>query len=375
MTFAKAINLQRAIACFCLSGMLATPCFADFHYQETTKITGGALVGMMKFAGAFSKDAKRATEPIVSTVLIKGNRMAHINPDTTEIVDLDQETITTIDHRKKQYTVMTFEQMRQQLEEAQKKAEQQRQQQSASQPAQQQGTNPQNVKMDFKVNVRNTEATKNVSGLDAKEAILSMVLEGTDQQTGQKGGLAFTNDMWNAPEIPGYDEVRDFNKRFATKMGMIFGNALKPSLAAMQPGSAEGMAEMVKEMSKIKGMPVMQVMRMGMTANGQPLAAASEAPLPPSNEIKMPSAGEVAKKSATSEITSRLGGLGGFGGFGRKKKQEQPQEPAAADPAQSQDATQSVLLESTTELTGFSSEAIPAAQFDVPAGYQLLKTQ
>jgi hypothetical protein len=89
----------------------------------------------------------------------------------------------------------------------------------------------------------------------------------------------------------------------------------------------------------------------------------------------MPSAGEVAKKSATSEITSRLGGLGGFGGFGRKKKQEQPQEPAAADPAQSQDATQSVLLESTTELTGFSSEAIPASQFDVPAGYQLLKTQ
>ncbi len=363
------MSFQKAITCICLSGMLTTSCFADFHYQETTKITGGALVGMMKFAGAFSKNAKRATEPIVSTVWIKGNRMAHVNPDNTEIIDLDKETITQIDHQKKQYTVMTFEQMRQALEEARRKVEQQ----AASQPAQRPENNAQNVKMDFKVTVRNTEASKNVAGLDAKEAILSMVMEGTDQQTGEKGALAFTNDMWNAAELPGYDEVRDFNKRLATKMGVIFSGALKPSLAAMQPGSAEGMAAMVEEMSKLKGVPVMQVMRMGMTANGQPLPAASEAELPPSNEIKMPSAGEVAKKSATSEITSRLGGLGGFGGFGRKKKQEPPQQQPAADQAQAANA--SVLLESTTELTGFSSEAIAASQFDVPAGYKLVNAQ
>ncbi len=369
------MNLKKAITCLCLSGLLTTSSFADFHYQETTQITGGALVGMMKFAGAFSKDAKRATEPITSTVLIKGNRMANINPDDTQIVDLDKETITTLDHKKKQYTVMTFEQMRQAMEEARKKAEQQ----SASQPAQQQGNDAQNeaqnVKMDFKVAVRNTEASKNVSGLDAKEAILTMVLEGTDQQTGQKGALAFTNDMWNAAEIPGYDEVRDFNRRFATKMGMVFSGALKPAMAAMQPGSAEGMAAMVKEMSKLKGVPVMQVMRMGMTANGQPLPAASEAELPPSNEIKMPSAGEVAKRSATSEITSRLGGFGGLGHFGHRNKQDQPQEKPAGDQPQAGNVTQSVLLESTTELTGFSSEAIPDSQFDIPAGYKLAGTE
>jgi flagellar motor protein MotB len=40
---------------------------------------------------------------------------------------------------------------------------------------------------------------------------------------------------------------------------------------------------MAKEMSKLKGVPVMQVMRMGSTANGEPLSAASEAPLPASS--------------------------------------------------------------------------------------------
>ena len=45
--------MKRGIA-FALASMLlftlSTPCFADFQYTETTKITGGAAVGAMKFA-------------------------------------------------------------------------------------------------------------------------------------------------------------------------------------------------------------------------------------------------------------------------------------------------------------------------------------
>src|SRR5260370_17238981 len=87
---------------------------ADFTYTETTQITGGSMLGLMKMAGAFSRQARQAGDPIVSTVAIKGNRMAHINPDRTEIIDLDAETITTIDTLKRQFTGMKFEQMKQQ---------------------------------------------------------------------------------------------------------------------------------------------------------------------------------------------------------------------------------------------------------------------
>ena len=352
-----------------LCTLLATPSFADFRYAETTQITGGSIVGMMKFAGAFSKDAKKAMDPVTSTVLVQGNRMARINPDSTEITDLDKETITTIDHRKKQYTIVTFEQMRQQVEEAQKKAQQQQAKQSPPPQKSAGEASPPPPKMNFKVNVRNTAATKKVAGLDSKESILSMALEGTDQQSGQKGSLAITNDMWMAPEIPGYSEVRDFNKRFALKMGMVFGDVFKPSMAAMQPGSAEGMAEMVKEMSKLKGVPVMQVMRMGATANGEPLPAASEAPLPGSNGPVMPSAGDVAKQSAASAISSRLG----FGGFGKKKKDPAQDKPAEqSQSGQTATATQSVLMESSTQLTSFSSDPVDPSQFKVPAGYTLV---
>jgi hypothetical protein len=327
---------------------------------------------MMKFAGAFSKDAKKAMDPVTSTVLVQGNRMARINADRTEITDLDKETITTIDHAKKQYTVVTFQQMKQQMEEAQKKAQQQQAKEKPSQPQSSDAQPSQPPKMNFKVNVRSTTAAKKVAGLDAKESILSMELEGTDQQSGQKGSLAMNNDMWLAPEIPGYSEVREFNKRFAVKMGMVFGDVFKPSMAAMQPGSAEGMAEMVKEMSKLKGVPVMQVMRVGATANGEPLPAASEAPLPASNGPAMPSAGDVAKQSASSAITSKLG----LGGFGRKKKDPaQDQPPAQSQSGQTASPTQSVLMESNTQLTSFSTAPIDSSQFNPPAGYTQVTSQ
>jgi hypothetical protein len=68
------------------------PAHADFTYQETTQITGGSVMSMMKLAGTFSKQARQAGEPIVSTVMIQGNRMMSVNKDRTEIIDLDAGT-------------------------------------------------------------------------------------------------------------------------------------------------------------------------------------------------------------------------------------------------------------------------------------------
>src|SRR5271170_7651190 len=168
---------------------LPSSSFADFRYDETTKITGGSLVSMAKFAGAFSKSAHQMTDPVNSTILVKGNRMAHINPDSTEIIDLDQETITRIDNAKKQYSVVTFQEMKAAMEEAMRKAQAQPQQAPGQQPA---GTTPP-PEMKFKVTVTNTGATKQVAGLSATESILKMSLEAKDQQSGQTGGMAMTN--------------------------------------------------------------------------------------------------------------------------------------------------------------------------------------
>jgi hypothetical protein len=355
-----------------LSLLLPVTVLADFQYQETTQITGGSVLGLMKMAGRFSGQARQAGEPIVSTVYVQGNRMAHINAQNIEIIDLDKGTITSVDLQKHTYTEMTFEQMRQQMEQAAAQMKEKQAEQKPSTPAQQQ---PSNVDLKFTVNVRNTGAAKQVSGLNTSESILTMQMEGTDKTNGQKGAFAITNDMWLAPDIPGYDELRDFNKKMAVKMGDMFtGSGMSSSLAAMQPGMAQGMSDMVKEVSKLKGIPIQQIMRMGATANGEPLPAASEAPLPPSSSgPEMPSAGDVAKDSAASAIASKLGGFGGFGGFGHKKKQAPPPDDSADAQTAQQSQTASVLMESTTELTSFSSSPIDGGKFSVPAGFQQIQ--
>lgn len=331
---------------------------ADFTYQETTQITGGSVMSLMKLAGAFSRQARQAGAPIVSTVTVKGNRMMRADKDRTEIIDLDADTITVIDHLKKQYTTMTFEQMRQQLEAAMAKAKAQQQKQQPT------GSDAQNVDVKFNIKVRNTGATRDVAGLSAKESILTMNMDATDQKSGQTGTLAITNDMYLAPEIPGYEEVRDFYRRYALKMGTVMSGAIGPQMMAMmqQPAAGKGMADMVEEMSKLKGIPVLQIMRMGTTVDGTPLPAASEAPLP--TAPPPPTAGDVAKQSASSAIMSSIP----FGGFGRKKKQEDP-PPPTADSDASAPTTAAVLVESNTQLTSFSQAPIDASQFSPPAGY------
>src|SRR6185503_13602705 len=97
---------------------------ADFSYQETAQMTGGALVKILRFGGPFTRKAR---EPIVSTVLIKGNRMATIGKENSTLIDLDKETITEINIAKKNYSVVTFAQMRQAMDDAMAKAEAQQQ--------------------------------------------------------------------------------------------------------------------------------------------------------------------------------------------------------------------------------------------------------
>ena len=369
------MRISRSTRVACLVPLLLAPAlgFADYTYQETTQLTGGSMLRMIKMAGAFSSQAKKAGEPVVSTVYLKGNRMAKVSPDGVEIIDLDKETITHIDTLKRTYTVITFEQMREQMA----KAAQEAQKKSAEQPKNQPAQNPNDVKMSFDLKVRNTGAEKQVSGLASHEAIMTMTMNATDQKTQQTGSMAVTNDMWLVPQVPGYDQVRDFYRRMGEKMGiMTAGVGFDMSkMLAQNPGATQALTDMGKEMEKIKGVPIMQIMRMGTTTDGKPLPAASEAPLPPDNSPAMPSGSDIAKQSAASALTSKLGGFG-FGGFGKKKKDEQP----AADPNASQNAAQAqataaVLMETQITTSSFSSDPVDASHFEVPAGYKQVQTQ
>ncbi len=342
----------RSIVPLLAAGALAAgPLLADFSYEQTSNITGGMIAGMMRVAGVFSKQAR---EPIRNTVAVKGDRMATLSPQHASIIDLGKETITNIDFQKKTYSVMTFAEMKAAMEEAARKAQQKQK------PGEE---------MNFKVEVTPTGKTKQIQGLDTKEIIVKMALEATGADR-NKGDLVITMDSWLAPSAPGYDEVKNFHQRMAEKLAWLPGSG---AMAMMnRPDISKGMAAAAKEMSKLDGMPVYQVTKMG--GEGQPGAAPAaeqqqQAPPPQQQQAEKPSAGGV--------LGGAIGGrLGRFGGLGRKKEAPKQEEaPAQPAPAQQQQGRQGgdpsgALLEMTTEMSGFSSNPVDASKFEVPAGFK-----
>ena len=67
-----------------------------------------------------------------------------------------------------------------------------------------------------------------------------------------------------------------------------------------------------------------------------------------------------------------MSGLGGLGGLGRSKKKEEPkQEQPAAQPS----SAPGVLMEMTTEMSGFSSGPVDSSKFQVPAGFKQVESE
>lgn len=292
----------------------------------------------MRLAGAFSSKAR---EPISSTVFVKGHRMAHLNQSTAQIIDVDKETITSIDFAKKTYSVMTFEQMKQMMQQA----------------AERMGQKQNDADVNFKASVRETGQSKVVSGLNTKEVILTLTMEGTDKKTGDQGAMNVVSDMWLAPDIPGYHEVRDLQRLMATKIAWAPGQSFGSMMG--RGDMAKGMADLGKEMAKLDGVPVLQVM--SMTGSGTPQSGADR----PSNP---PPSNDSASQGGAAETLGRLGRLGGIGGFGRKKKDQDANAQTSSNNGSA--GAPGTLMEITTESSGFSSAAVDPSKFEVPAGFQ-----
>src|SRR6202453_381813 len=129
--------------------------YADASYQETTQVTGGSMVDSLKSVSFLSKSMSNMFAPMTTTTMVHGNQKAVISRDSTEITDLDRETITHIDNLHKTYSVVTFAQMRQAFENMPKQMEQAQEKAKQDQPQQPQQPKS-DLKTSFDVSVKNT---------------------------------------------------------------------------------------------------------------------------------------------------------------------------------------------------------------------------
>ncbi|MDQ1474506.1 MAG: hypothetical protein QOJ99_5986 [Bryobacterales bacterium] len=326
-----------------LIGIPAVDLQADFTYDQTSKITGGALIGMMKFAGAFSKDARKTMDPIQSTIAIKGNRMVHKTPDSATITDIDKETITHINYAAKTYSVSTFAQMKQAMDEMLRKT-----QKGSAQPAP-------DVSVDVKL--RDTGQTKSINGNEVHEIVMTMAIQGKDAQSGARGGLDMVTDMWIAPNVAGYQEVRDYYRRMGEKLSWMPGT--NPIMN--RPDIARAMGEFYKEGSKLDGMPVISTMKVGGNVEGDANHLEQSQAQPPRAPVTTP--------SVSGALGAAIGGRFGVGGLGRRKKDDTTVADANPQAGGTNTSAPGSLMEMTMEVTRYSSASVDAVWFEVPSGF------
>jgi hypothetical protein len=338
---------MRTMRCFGVVAMLtlmSVPALADVRYETETQVKfNGALGTIMKLAGG--------SKPVVTTVSLKGDRLRTDNAKTSQIIDLDKGVFIDIDHDKKQYTVMTFEDMRQRMEKAMAEMHEE----ANSQPPREAAPQEAPPEVHFKAKIEPTGKTQTIDGHETEGVLLTLTAEGQDS-TGAKGSMTVTSEMWMAKDLQGYAELQEFRRRLGEKLGKEwFGSGrLWDSLASSSPELANGLRDLQTESRKVEGTPLLTTTRVD-------------------GAVEEPQTGETtsqpAEKKKEDEGTSleKPSVTGMLGHFGKKKVEEHEKKQEEDKAARGEGAT---LMTSTTHYRSFSNEAIPGSVFDPPAGYK-----
>ena len=337
------MNRLRFGAALALVGLLVTAAAvgADVKTSEKSQLKFEGMLGRMM--GMFG--GKAAKEGVVSTVAVKGDRKITTTGDTAEIVDLAEEKVYELNLKDRTYKVVTFAEMRKQMEEARAKAEEEARKQRAAEGKK----DPNQVEMEIEFSAKETGQKRQINGFNCRQVVMTIAMHEKGKTLEQAGGMLITFDSWLAPRIAAMKEVMDFDIRYMKKMAL---DAAMPSadqmaqVFAMYPGLKGGMAKLEKEKVNMDGTPIETIM------TTQSVQTKEQAAKKQDQQADQPAAG--------------LGGM--LGRFGKKK--EEP-KPADAQPKATADSdTRTTFMTAITSLLSVST-TVAADEVGVPATFKL----
>ncbi len=259
--------------CLLLVALGAPALLADVKTQQRSTMKFEGFLGSMLSRMAGGSDGT------TSTVSVKGDRMARFDQNAGQIIDLAEERIYTVDLRRKEYTAMTFAELRKQLEEAQAQlAKQQQQMDPAAAEKLKEAANA----VEYDVNVRETGQRKAIAGSDTREVVVTLTMRAKGQTLEEGGGMVATSTLWLAPRVPGLDELNAFNIRFAkalfgSSVGVMSAQQLS-ALSALIPGIGTLMTRMSEEGAKLDGTSLSTTLLIESVKSAAEMSAAKPAP-------------------------------------------------------------------------------------------------
>ena len=241
---------------------------ADVKKQEKSQFKFEGMLGSV--IGLFG--GKAAKEGIVNTVAVKGDRKLVANDQTGEIVDLAEEKVYRLDMKKKTYEVVTFAQLRKEIEEARRKAEQEAREAreaagaeqgsgGSSSPSQPSGSQAQQKQVEVDFNVKETGERRTINGFDTRQAVMTIAVREKGKTLEQSGGLVLTSDMWLGPRVAAENDAAAFDLRYAKKLAgptaVAAAQAQMATAMATYPGMGDAFTRFQSESAKLDGTPIL----------------------------------------------------------------------------------------------------------------------
>lgn len=365
---APGLSSRNVLLAVAVSLALAAPALADVTLKEKTVSTGLAGFGNGTSERTFviAGDKSRSDDQFTYTGRFKTLAGGGKPRSSAEIVRLDREVVWSLDPQKKQYTEMTFAEMRALVAagvaEAQAGAEK-----PGNEPAR-------DVEMTYRVDVQRTGKKDKVNGFDAENVIVTITATAKDKKDGGSGGYTMKMDQWLSAQVPGQAEVTAFYRRYAEKMG--FDPQMRGQFAGLMAQYGDAVKQAAEKLKDLKGYPVRSTVTLTL---GAELTPEQQAQLEKSRaEANAKRAEEKTKQEAKEDDEAKAeaagslasGNVGGaIGGFlGRKlgKSAEKKAEAAATSQGSGNGAPG---FTSTVDLVSITTG--PAgASFDVPSDFK-----
>ena len=343
-------KLTIAALVFCLVGASTYSLKADVKTDEKTLVKFEGMLG--RVVGIFG--GKAAREGVKSSVAVRGDRMATFNDTTGNIVDLKEEKIYDIDVKKKSYKVITFAELRKQIEDAQKKAaEEMKKAQAENKTAQQQPPPPSSdqKQMEVDFSLKESGQTKQVNGFDTKEFVMTITMREKGKKLEESGGLVLTSNIWEAPKIAAMNEIAEFHIKFAKAVAspMIEGASADEMASAMvmYPMMKDAIVRARTESVKMNGTPILTTTTIEAVQSAEQIAA--------SQQQQQQGSTSSTPTNPTAAVGSLLGGL--------MKRGQKPSNTAAAAPGHA------TIMTTTNEVLKVASTVVDA-DLSIPAGFK-----
>lgn len=331
------------------------------EYKEETRmrLEGLGLVG--RLIGRTTVESTNYVQGAIMRVDSEGN--------TSTISDMEGGRIINLNHKAKEYTVITFAEMLQMAEQMQENLKQKMEEAKAEQPEEEGGEAAEEeqeevtTKFEFEFDAKATGEKEDVFGYEAEQLVMTLKVifeaEGEDEEGNQetmKGNFFAVVDHWASDAIPGYEEISEYQRQAAEKMGSEMGSSgLAESMQqAFQadPRMAAAMTRVAEELEKVEGMPLRSTTYFVLASEGAELDL--DAVLGKKKEEKKgPNLGGLARGALRSR---------GIAVRGDSQPKDESTEPS-----------QKTLVSITTEMKDIKTGALDPALFQVPAGYTEVK--